>query len=120
MSGRGKGGKGERLLDYDSLSSPPLTHRFLDPALASQVSERVVPSVTGRSFVTTSRESPSPLSGVSLVEVVSSESPVSSTRVSLQLLSKPLPIFSLMNLDLVFRNHRDPRSVEDLPRGNHP
>ena len=44
----------------------------------ARVSERVVPSVTARSCATTSRVSPSPLSVVSLVVVVSSVSlPVS-------------------------------------------
>ncbi|KAG0272918.1 hypothetical protein BGZ95_011291, partial [Linnemannia exigua] len=45
-----------------------------------RVSEREVPSVIARFFVTTSRESPSPLSVVSPVVVVSSVSPASSTR----------------------------------------
>jgi hypothetical protein len=56
-------------------SSPLFAYHHLDIVFSLQVSERVVPSVTGRSSVTTSRESPSPLSDVSLDEVVLSESP---------------------------------------------
>jgi hypothetical protein len=55
---------------------PTLTYAFL----FIRVSERVVPSVTGKSSATTFKASPSPLSAVSLVVVVSSVSLVSSTR----------------------------------------
>ncbi|KUI52552.1 Histone H4 [Cytospora mali] len=47
---------------------------FSQAARAARASEREVPSVTGRFFVTTSRVSPSPLSVVSHVVVVSSVS----------------------------------------------
>jgi len=66
MSGRGKGGKGKHI----SFGRLALT------------SSSTIADVLCHAFETTSRESPSPLSGVSLVEEVSSVSLVSSTRVS--------------------------------------
>lgn len=59
-------------LSNSSLHPSLHTDTHFQAARAARVSARVVPSVTERFFVTTSRVLPSPLSDVSLVVVVSS------------------------------------------------